>query len=83
MKTQIHVRRNATGEIRVCEDQYPWDEYQWVDGNFACDCNRHLLFERAAGIEPDEERPCGSTLYTIVKVVDQDGQEIKYEEKTP
>ena len=48
--------------------------YWWVEGNGACDCNRHLLFERAAGREPPaDERGCSTGLYTAALVHD-DGE---------
>lgn len=49
---------NATGESRECEMEIEWhdaSEFWWTEGNFGCDCNRMLTFERAGGREPDED----------------------------
>lgn len=47
---------------------YTWDDlFWWTEGNMGCDCNRHLVFERAQGREPpDEECVCGTTRYHVV-----------------
>lgn len=44
-----------------------WDEhfdgngvYQWTDGNYGCDCNRALFFERAAGVKFEEKIECSA-----------------------
>jgi hypothetical protein len=29
--------------------------FNWEDGNYACDCNRFLFFNRAMGIEREED----------------------------
>jgi len=70
-----HIRKNSTGEV-VCDQTYVYlnddsefengNSFIWKDGNFACDCNRHLFFERL--INPDGEDtdvPCGFTLYSV------------------
>lgn len=80
--TDVHIRKNSTGETRAYRDNGAWNEYLWADGNFACDCNRALLFQRAGGVEPpdDEDQPCGSISYSIVRVVGDDGVPIEYTE---
>ena len=55
-----------TGESRWCE-VIPSDEYQWTDGNYECDCNRHLFFLRA-GNEELEDIPCSSGKYTLLQM---------------
>lgn len=35
--------------------------YQYLDGNYSCDCNRRA-FLAAAAQEPDPDVPCGDTL---------------------
>jgi hypothetical protein len=50
----------------------------WLEGNYACDCNRHLFFERGAGNDPevcDPDFPCGEGRYVLVSVV-VNGREI-------
>jgi hypothetical protein len=61
---EIHIQDTSTGETRTYNDKCPWSEYMWTDGNFGCDCNRHLFFERAIGNEPDDAE-CGETRYLI------------------
>ncbi len=66
---KVHIRRNEDGVIRAYEYDGGWEGhsgYLWLEGNYSCDCNRHLFFQRAAG-EDDGEVHCGSTAYTILK----------------
>lgn len=50
---------NATGERREAPMDLEWhdegSEFWWTEGNFGCDCNRFLEYERAGGREPDED----------------------------
>lgn len=70
---EVHITCVATGETRIHHDDWilPDEEgfssrFVWADGNFACDCNRKLFFERAAGIEPeDDDTPCGDDGYAV------------------
>lgn len=70
----VHLRRAADGEVRVCRDRAIRDgwKFQWSDGNYGCDCNRYLYFERAGGVEPpdDDDRPCTEGQYVIDRIVD-------------
>jgi hypothetical protein len=74
---EVVIRRNADGATRVYNDPYPWNEFLWADGNYACDCNRELLFARAGG-DPDpdwwseRQAPCGEGRYSVF----YDGREI-------
>lgn len=74
MTCLVHIRKEATGEVRVHHEQYDWCNYQWGLGNYSCDCNRHLFFERAAGKECLGGQGCGESAYTITQVVGSDGQ---------
>lgn len=75
----VHIRRNSDGLVRVYHDDTPWEEgsdFLWLDGNYSCDCNRYLFFQRSAD-EPEIDNPaCGDTAYSIVKFVLADGSEI-------
>jgi hypothetical protein len=74
---KIVIRNNETNEERQCDMEVEWGEYSmlwWTEGNMCCDCNRHLLFERAAGNEPDDS-PCGDDKYAAVKAILEDGTE--------
>lgn len=58
MSYTVHIRKNATGETRVYLEAMPWEEQterMWSEGNYSCDCNRHLLLERAGGRQPELE----------------------------
>ncbi len=43
-------------------------EYLWEDGNYACDCNRALLFNWALGRPGYVNQRCGSRRYEVLKV---------------
>lgn len=64
-------------------------EYFWSDGNFGCDCNRHIVFETAKGNDPDaEDCPCVSEdfpaggRYVVLSIRLESGEEV-YSEKEP
>jgi hypothetical protein len=68
---KVLLKDNNTGEERWYKYDFEWDhdgadEYMWTDGNYGCDCNRHLFFGRAIGQEPREDYPCGKTRYTAI-----------------
>jgi hypothetical protein len=75
----VAIRHNSTGEIRMYRFDMRWQDedelsfYHWTDGNYGCDCNRHLFFIRAAGIDEWEERECGSTEYSCLYAELPDG----------
>lgn len=76
----VHVKRNADGELRQYRglewhDDSDYPDFIWADGNYACDCNRHLFFCRAAGDEPDDRPPCGGNVYAV-RVTDEQGKEL-------
>ena len=64
-KAIAHIKKTTTGETRehLIED-YDDSNFIWEDGNYACDCNRELFFERACGKEPDDVN-CGSKKYLV------------------
>ena len=81
MSYDILIRKNETGEIRrYTFDWVSWDEetdpYWLTDGNYGCDCNRHLAFERAVGNNEFIKAPCGEGAYSILKAILPDGKEI-------
>lgn len=75
---RVEITQVATGEMRVHESTGWWENgrfepYIWSEGNFSCDCNRRLFFERAAaGDDWDGPAPCGSSAFTV-RVMDMDG----------
>lgn len=77
----VTIRKNATGEIRAKEYPYEWSEGQlfwWTEGNFGCDCNRALAFERAAGLDPDiDDTECGHSAFTVLSAELPDGTVVR------
>lgn len=77
----VHIRRNSDGVVQVQYwPEYGWDsdnsDYIWADGNYACDCNRFLFFERATGKEPEwDEGPCGDSAYSVA-IFDMTGKQL-------
>lgn len=71
MGYEVLLRRNKTGEQQAVMMDGAWDDlekYLWTDGNWACDCNRHELFCRAAGQEVRAVPPCGESEYSALRV---------------
>lgn len=75
MKYDVRITDAATGETRIAREFDDWDEvnfaphYLWSDGNYGCDCNRYLFFERAGGKDPDVggfDCNNGPNRYTVV-----------------
>ena len=82
---KVLLRNNETGEERWVEYNMPWEEhsdFMWTEGNYACDCNRHLFFERSKGQEP-EDAECGEKRYTAVCAELPDGTRMILDEPTP
>lgn len=82
----VTIRKNATGEERTYRHDMRWeaegDQYMWSEGNYSCDCNRYLFFQRAHD-EDEEDFECGDTAYTVVKIVTDDGAQVYAEGSTP
>jgi hypothetical protein len=74
VSAMVLIKDMESGEIRPHPIEYEWDEYQWTDGNFGCDCNRGLFFSG----NDDWEIPCGETRFRI-RCVAENG-EILYSE---
>ncbi len=71
---KIHLRNNATGEVRIVKDEYWHGDSQWEEGNYSCDCNRYLFFERANGGNPSfDEFECSDGKYDVLRVELPDG----------
>jgi hypothetical protein len=69
-RCSLEVMRNSDGVVHADPDAGSWscdgpDDYLWEEGNFACDCNRHLFFGRAVGREPTDHVQCGMELYSV------------------
>lgn len=80
MRPTIIITDTSTGETRSFVDKFDWhdaSEFLWSEGNYGCDCNRHLFFARAANDgEPDVE--CGDGRFAI-RITAPDGR-VLYDE---
>ena len=80
MKIRAYIRRVSDGEVRIYEsDEAPDDlwllEHMWSDGNYGCDCNRELFFERAGGVELEVlSTECSEGRYIVDQIVDEFGR---------
>ncbi len=67
------LRKNITGEVRtyttdVPEEYADGQEFLWTEGNYACDCNRELFFERAGGNHDFDSESCGDERFELVSL---------------
>lgn len=81
---RVQMLNTETGERRTFEDElYTTPDYDglfiWDEGNYGCDCNRHLFFGRAAGIEP-HDGVCGQGKYVVESIVRLSDGELLYSE---
>lgn len=95
IRLRVQIRRVADGLTRTHEDNVGFSgetrgeagdhaNYWWTDGNGGCDCNRSMIFNRAAG-EPEGDIPCSDDLFQV-KVVDADSGDVivdEFEDVTP
>lgn len=80
MRYAFEIHDTETNETRQYQDSYDWDDeshmlYMFRDGNYSCDCNRELFFQRAVG-EPEtdlDEVSCGDGRYVIARAMREDG----------
>lgn len=90
MAFDLVIRRNADGETRRYRvDDIEWDDEStlgWLtEGNFGCDCNRFLCFERTCGRDPElaSGERCGDGAYAILTAVLPDGTVIPVDNLSP
>jgi hypothetical protein len=80
------IRRNADGLERTGSmafdkefdpDDLEGEDFWWLDGNMACDCNRRNEFGLAGGEPVHLDGGCGDDDYTWIRVaiVEPDGTE--------
>lgn len=71
---RFQIRDTATGETAIREYSdlsSGTSDFWWLEGNYACDCNRKMEFDRARGMSEDEidagSYPCngGPNRYTF------------------
>ncbi len=80
----IEILRTADGALRAYDEPGEWNlvrDFQWGDGNYACDCNRGLFFARAGGDER-EDVSCGMKAY-LVRITDDAGTVVYEDEDWP
>lgn len=75
------IRKNATGEIQEYSDYLQLREgesaprtFTWEDGNYECDCNRELFFERAKGNDAWEDIECSEGRFSVNLVNPKNGE---------
>ena len=64
----VKITDKESGEARYCKYEEPWDEgeeYLWAEGNWSCDCNRRIFFERAVNPDWAGEARCGDSRYAV------------------
>lgn len=83
---EVYIRLVDTGEVRRFREVQRvgpagWSDYIWSEGNYACDCNRFMFFERAVGNEPHPgESRCGDDRFCIDRIVRVDTGMLLYSE---
>lgn len=53
---RYQIREVATGRTVVCKHdslEANRSDFQWLEGNYSCDCNRKLAFDRELGVVLD------------------------------
>jgi hypothetical protein len=61
----LDTRTNRRVTYPYDHGKHPWDDFMWVEGNYACDCNRALFFARGSGVEVPRNPPCGTGRYRL------------------
>lgn len=81
----IKITKVSDGSVAEFDDQlYTTEDYSgifvWEDGNYSCDCNRSLFFNRSKGL-PDGNGKCGHTKYRVDFIKDKETDELLYSEE--
>lgn len=80
MKIIATLLKVETGEIREYLYYQEMSEetaaYVWRDGNYSCDCNREIFFERAIGEGTLDDIECSEGRFELLKLT-IDSREIK------
>lgn len=74
VKAVAYIRKDETGEVRECDIELYWSDnapfesmpstFIWEEGNYGCDCNRHIFFQRAKN-DDDDDIQCGEGKYAV------------------
>jgi hypothetical protein len=66
------IRNNETGEIREYETEELLETFSatpsvsnWTEGNYSCDCNRKLFFQRAGNEKEDAIVECSHDKFSV------------------
>jgi hypothetical protein len=88
----VTITDTVTNETVRSRFACEWEDhfrFLWEDGNFSCDCNRSLEFQRAKGQEPDimkDNAPCNTCeadrRFRVDSIVLDNG-EVVYRELNP
>jgi hypothetical protein len=82
MSYRVTIKDTKTGETVTSLQNFEWSDgslYWWTEGNFGCDCNRNMQFQRAKGIKEEniEDIKCGDDRFFIEKAIFESGLEIE------
>ena len=87
VKIDVYLRRNSDGLVRVYhtdglleDDNDTLATYIWEEGNYVCDCNRYLFFQRAIDAPEQDDPPCSRDKYDIW-IVNPATNEVVYDER--
>lgn len=58
------IKDNETEESREIEMIGPYVEHVWLEGDYRCDCMRHVIYN--GGIA--DEHPCGNDRYELEEI---------------
>jgi hypothetical protein len=88
VKIDVYIRRASDGVERIYhtdgileEDNETLATYIWEEGNFSCDCNRYLFFQRA--VDEKEINDCCKCGYGgyLLWIINPVNKETVYDER--
>jgi len=86
VKIAILIQDNKTKENVFYLDDGIYDEENktastciWEDGNFSCDCNRYLFFQRQKGLQEEDDFECSDGKYSVC-IINPKTKEVLYDE---
>lgn len=84
---EVHLKRVSDGVERVyktdgllSDDETTLSTWIWEEGNYSCDCNRYLFFQRAVDEDEQDETECTDGKY-IVWIVNPATGLVVYDER--
>jgi hypothetical protein len=80
----VLIYDRLTNEQRTFRNESPLAEhsvFHWSDGNYGCDCNRHIFFCRAADQDAPEDVACGDDRFVIDEIRLDDGSVVYREDR--